>query len=56
MIWIKSNRLSYYSSLTSTLYISITTIDSDDTTDDSGKNLMHQTNDEICIVENTQVT
>ena len=26
------------------------------TTDDSGRNLMHQTNDEICIGENAKVT
>ena len=31
-------------------------MDSDDTTDDSGHNLMHQTNDEIRIGENTKVT
>ena len=31
-------------------------MDSDDTTDDRGRNLMHQTNDEICIGENTKVT
>ena len=31
-------------------------MDSDDTTDDSGRNLMHQTNDEICIRENAKVT
>ena len=31
-------------------------MDSDDTTDDSGRNLMHQTNDKICIGENAKVT
>ena len=31
-------------------------MDSDNTTDDSGRNLMHQTNDEICIGENSKVT
>ena len=31
-------------------------MDSDDTTDDSGRNLMHKKNDEICIEENTKVT
>ena len=31
-------------------------MDSYDTMDDSGRNLMHQTNDEICIVENAKVT
>ena len=31
-------------------------MDSDDTTDDSGQNLMHKKNDEICIVENAKVT
>ena len=31
-------------------------MDSDDTTDGSGRNLMHQTNDEICIRENGKVT
>ena len=40
----------------STLYQSITTMDSDDTTDDRGWNLMHQTNDKIRIRENAKVT
>ena len=31
-------------------------MDSNDTTDDRGRNLMHQTNDEICIGENAKVT
>ena len=31
-------------------------MDSDEKTDDSGRNLMHQTNDKICIGENAQVT
>ena len=31
-------------------------MDSDDTTDDSSRNLMHQTNDIICIRENAKVT
>ena len=31
-------------------------MDSDDTTDDRGRNLMHKTNDEICIGENAKVT
>ena len=44
------------SSLTSTLHRSITTMDIDDATDDIGRNLMHQTNDEICIRENAEVT
>ena len=30
-------------------------MDSDDTTDGSGHNLMHQTNDTICIRENVKV-
>ena len=49
-------RLSYSSYLTSTLHKSITKIYSDDTADDSGRNFMHQTNDEICIGENAKVT
>ena len=49
-------RLSSDLSLTSTLHQSITTMHSDDTTDDSSCNLMHQTNDEIRIGENTKVT
>ena len=40
----------------STLHQSITTIDIADTTDDSGRNLMHQTNDEIHIRENAKFT
>ena len=31
-------------------------MDSDDTTDDSGRNLMHQTNNKTCIGENAKVT
>ena len=31
-------------------------MDSDDTTDDSGQNFMHQTNDDIHIGENSKVT
>ena len=31
-------------------------MDSDDTTDDSGRNLMHQTNNEIRIGKNARVT
>ena len=31
-------------------------MDSDDTMDDSGRNLMHQTNDEVRIGENAKVT
>ena len=31
-------------------------MDSNDTTDDSGQNFMHQTNDKICIGENAKVT
>ena len=31
-------------------------MDSYDTTDDSGRNLTHQTNDKICIEENDKVT
>ena len=31
-------------------------MDSDDTTDDSGRYLMHQTNDDIRIGENSKVT
>ena len=30
-------------------------MDSNDTTDDSGRNLTHQTNDKICIGENAKV-
>ena len=56
IICIKSVRLSSYSYLTSTLHKSTTTMDSDETADDSGRNLMHQTNDEICIGENAKVT
>ena len=48
-------RSSSYSSLTSTLHQSITTMDIDDTMDDSGQNMMHQTNDKICIGENAKV-
>ena len=43
-------------SLTSTLYQPTTTMDSDDTKNDSGHNLMHQTNDKIRIGENAKVT
>ena len=42
--------------LTSTLHQQITIMDSNNTTDDSGQNLMHQTNDEIRIRENAEVT
>ena len=42
MIWIKVMRLSYDSYLMSTLYQSITTMYINDTTDDSGRNLMHK--------------
>ena len=31
-------------------------MDIDDKNDDSGRNLMHRTNDEICIGENNKVT
>ena len=48
--------LSLYLSLKSTLHKSITTMDSYDTTDDSGQNLTHQTNDEIRMEENAKVT
>ena len=41
---------------TSSFYLSIITMDSNDKTDDSGKILMHQINDEIHIVENAKVT
>ena len=44
------------SSITSTLHQSITKMDSDDTTDDTVRNLTHQTNDKICIKENAKVT
>ena len=43
------------SSLTSTLHQPITTIDSNDTTDDIGRNLIHQTDDAISIGENSKV-
>ena len=43
-------------SLTSILHQSTTTMYSDDTTDEIGRNLMHQTNDEINIRENAKVT
>ena len=56
IIWIKITKSSLHSSLTSTLHQSITTMDSNNTTYDSGRNLMHQTNDEICIGENAKVT
>ena len=56
IIWIKSTSLSLDSSLTSTFYQSITTIDSNDTTDYSGQNLMYKTNDKIRIRENAKVT
>ena len=56
VVWIKTMRFLLYSSLTSTLYKSITTMDSNDTMDDSGQNLMHQTNDKIYIGENAKVT
>ena len=52
IIWIKSTRSSLDSSLTSTFYQLITTMDSNYTTDDSSRNLMHQTNDKMCIGEN----
>ena len=56
MIWIKSIRPSLYYSLTSTLYQLVTTMDSDDTSDDSDWNLMHQISEEIRIGENAKVT
>ena len=31
-------------------------MDRNDTTNDSGQNLMHQTNDDICIGKNAKVT
>ena len=40
----------------STVHQSITTMDSIDTPDNIGQNFMHQTNDEICIGENSKVT
>ena len=49
-------RLSSDLSLTSTLHQSTTTMNIDDTTDDSDWNLMHQTNDAIRIGENDKVT
>ena len=45
-----------YYSLTSTLYQLVTTMDSDDTSDDSDWNLMHQISEEIRIGENAKVT
>ena len=45
IIWIKSTNLSLNLPITSTLHQSITTVDSNDTMYDSGRNLMHQTND-----------
>ena len=56
MIWMKSTRLSSDSSLASTLHQSTTTMDSVDTPDDIGRNLMHRKNDEIRIGENAKVT
>ena len=52
----KSTRSSSDSSLTSTSHQSTTTMERVDTTDDISQNLMHQTNDEICIEENAKVT
>ena len=40
----------------SILYLSITTTDSNDTMNDSSRNLMHETNDNICIRENAKIT
>ena len=42
LIWIKIKSLSSDSSLTSIIHQSITTMDIDDRTDDSGQNLMYQ--------------
>ena len=49
-------RLSSDLTLTSTIHQSITTMNINDTTDDSCQYLMHQTNDEIRIGENDKVT
>ena len=49
-------RSSLDSYLTSTLHKSISTIDSNNTADGSSQKFMHQTNDEICIRENSKVT
>ena len=56
IIWLENRSSSSDFSLTSKLYQSIITMDSDDTTYDIVHNLMHQTNDKIRIGENAKVT
>ena len=55
IIWIEITRYSSDYSLSS-LYKSITTTDSNDTMNDGSRNLMHETNDNICIRENAKIT
>ena len=56
VIWIKSTGLSLNFSLTSNLHQYSITMNNDGTTNDSGHNLMHQTNDKIGMGENAKVT